>query len=188
MPKIDIAAPSPRQHCGYPAPFHEIGQGPLPQAARRRRRAHAIRRQPLPAGAGLRLLAAPLARKGGRVRLRARRRVVLVEDEGETVLRPGDAAAFKAGVANGHHLVNRSGRDALMLEIGTPRPRTRAAHYSDIDMDVRDDGGPTAYLHKDGTPYRRRAAARRRWLTRISASRPATTASRSSPGTCRAAR
>src|SRR6202035_1961034 len=30
--------------------------------------------------------------------------VVLCEDGGETVLRPGDAAAFKAGVANGHCL------------------------------------------------------------------------------------
>ncbi|HYE42303.1 MAG TPA: cupin domain-containing protein, partial [Caulobacteraceae bacterium] len=39
--------------------------------------------------------------------------VVLVEDEGETVLKAGDCAGFKAGVRNGHHLVNRSGRDAL---------------------------------------------------------------------------
>ncbi|MGL4405236.1 MAG: cupin domain-containing protein, partial [Notoacmeibacter sp.] len=29
---------------------------------------------------------------------------VLVENEGETVLKPGDAATFKAGVANGHTL------------------------------------------------------------------------------------
>src|SRR5690606_30999537 len=34
--------------------------------------------------------------------------VVLVEDEGETVLRAGECAAWKAGVRNGHHLVNRS--------------------------------------------------------------------------------
>ena len=34
--------------------------------------------------------------------------VVLVEEGGETVLRPGEAAAFKAGVADGHHLVNRT--------------------------------------------------------------------------------
>ena len=30
--------------------------------------------------------------------------LVLVEDEGETILRAGDAAGFKAGVPNGHHL------------------------------------------------------------------------------------
>jgi uncharacterized cupin superfamily protein len=55
--------------------------------------------------------------------------LVLVEDGGETVLRAGDAAAFKAGVANGHHLVNRSERDALLLEIGT-RSTAEVAHYS----------------------------------------------------------
>jgi uncharacterized cupin superfamily protein len=37
--------------------------------------------------------------------------VVLVENgEGETILRAGDCAGFKAGVANGHHLQNRSDR------------------------------------------------------------------------------
>src|SRR5512139_29905 len=32
----------------------------------------------------------------------------LVEEDGETLLRPGDCASFLKGVANGHHLVNRS--------------------------------------------------------------------------------
>src|SRR5579864_9505099 len=32
--------------------------------------------------------------------------VVLITDHGEEVLRPGDCAAFKAGDADGHHLVN----------------------------------------------------------------------------------
>ena len=35
---------------------------------------------------------------------------VLVEDDGETVLRAGDIAAWPKGVANGHHLVNRERR------------------------------------------------------------------------------
>jgi len=34
--------------------------------------------------------------------------LVLVEDEGETIVKPGDAAGFKAGVPNGHHLLNRT--------------------------------------------------------------------------------
>ena len=42
---------------------------------------------------------------------------VLIEDEGETVMRAGDCAAFPKGVANGHHLVNRIGR-ALRLRRG----------------------------------------------------------------------
>lgn len=45
--------------------------------------------------------------------------VVLVTDEGEEILRRGDAAGFKAGDKNGHHLQNRSGSDAVVLEIGT---------------------------------------------------------------------
>jgi len=49
--------------------------------------------------------------------------LTLIEDEAETVLPPGDAAGFKAGIASGHHLVNRSNSDAVYLEIGT---RTRA--------------------------------------------------------------
>ena len=53
--------------------------------------------------------------------------LVLVENDGETILRPGDAAGFKAGIPNGHHLINRTRRDALYLEIGTRRhARARA--------------------------------------------------------------
>ena len=78
--------------------------------------------------------------------------VVLVEDEGETVLRPGDAAGWKCGVANGHCLINRTDRDAVFLEIGT-RAKSERAHYSDIDMQVvRDENGPR-YMRKNGEPY-----------------------------------
>jgi inorganic pyrophosphatase len=51
--------------------------------------------------------------------------VVLREDGGETVLKSGDAAAWKAGVANGHCLINRSDRDAVFLEVGTRAPSAR---------------------------------------------------------------
>jgi len=43
-------------------------------------------------------------------------KIVLIEDGGETVLKPGECAGFKAGVANGHHLV-QSPCDAVLLEI-----------------------------------------------------------------------
>ena len=59
--------------------------------------------------------------------------LVLIEDEGETVMRSGDAAAFKASVANGHHLVNRSRLKAVYLEIGSRRP-SEVVHYVDIDL------------------------------------------------------
>jgi uncharacterized cupin superfamily protein len=75
--------------------------------------------------------------------------VVLVTDAGNEVLRTGDCAGFKAGVADGHHLQNRSDGEALILEVGSRRPKEDAAEYPDVDMHWG-AGGPT---HKDGTPY-----------------------------------
>src|SRR3954471_18362741 len=59
--------------------------------------------------------------------------LTLVEDSGETVLKAGDAAGWKAGVADGHMLVNNTARDAVYLEIGSRAPRERA-HYPDYDL------------------------------------------------------
>ena len=78
--------------------------------------------------------------------------IVLVEDAGETLLRPGDTAGFKAGVADGHHLVNKSGREALYLEIGTRSPRERA-HYPDLDLVAEKDERGWRYTRKSGEPY-----------------------------------
>ena len=39
---------------------------------------------------------------------------VLIEDEGETVVRPGDVLAWAAGVENGHRLHNRTGSDCTL--------------------------------------------------------------------------
>ncbi|MFZ0840752.1 MAG: cupin domain-containing protein [Xanthobacteraceae bacterium] len=78
--------------------------------------------------------------------------LVLVEDEGETLLRTGDAAGFKAGVANGHHLVNRTQRDAVYLEIGTRAP-TERAHYPDVDLEFIRDKDKVQVRHKSGEPY-----------------------------------
>jgi uncharacterized cupin superfamily protein len=78
--------------------------------------------------------------------------VTLVTDGGEELLRPGDAAGFKAGDTDGHCLQNRSTADALVLEIGT-RTADNAAYYSDIDMVCPAGGKPAIYTHRDGTPY-----------------------------------
>ena len=77
--------------------------------------------------------------------------VVLVTDDGEEVLRAGACAGFRAGDANGHHLQNRSGRDAVLLDIGSRRPDTDAVDYPDIDLTLA--AGDRAYRHRDGTPY-----------------------------------
>lgn len=73
---------------------------------------------------------------------------VLIEDDSETPMRPGDVAAWPAGVRNGHHLVNRSDKDCVFIAIGTG-DRSKGGGYSDIDMTFSDEG----YFHKDGTPY-----------------------------------
>ena len=74
--------------------------------------------------------------------------VVLVTEAGEETLHPGDCAGFAAGSANGHHVQNRSDRDAVILEIGSSFADD-VAEYPDIDM----RGLPDGYVRKDGTPY-----------------------------------
>jgi uncharacterized cupin superfamily protein len=78
--------------------------------------------------------------------------VVLCEEGSEVVLRPGDAAGFKAGVANGHHLVNRSDRDAVFLEVGTRSGKERA-EYPDVDLRFEQDENGARQYHKSGEPY-----------------------------------
>ena len=78
--------------------------------------------------------------------------LVLIEDNGEMPLKPGDCAGFKAGVSNGHQLVNKSPRDAVYLEIGT-RAATERAHYPDVDLVLERDERGMRFLHKSGEPY-----------------------------------
>lgn len=77
--------------------------------------------------------------------------VVLVEDE-ETPLRPGDAACWPAGVAMGHRLDNRSDAPARYLVIGTRNARD-IIHYTDHDLITHKDDTARRYLHRDGTPW-----------------------------------
>jgi len=82
--------------------------------------------------------------------------VVLVEDEGETLLRAGDSAAWPGGERNGHHLQNRSDRDAVFLVAGS-RSEEDFGEYPDIDLKFstgRYAGGLAAvFRHKNGEPY-----------------------------------
>ncbi len=155
MPKIDIDALPVRAGSSYPAPFHE------PCAGRTRRA--------LGDAAGLDQFGVNLQRLAPGAWTSQRHwhtaedefvwvvegEVVLVTDEGEEILRPGDCAGFKAGAPNGHHIQNRSDREAVLLEIGTRDPEHDACDYPDIDMiaPARDP----LYRHRDGTPYPERA-------------------------------
>jgi uncharacterized cupin superfamily protein len=152
MPKIDIAKLPVDTRTHYPSPFDRVVIG------RERRR--------LGSAVGLDQFGVNLTtlKPGAASALRhwhekedelvyiLEGEVVLIEDDGETVLKPGDAAGFKANSRNGHHLVNKSSRDAVYIEIGTRSKRERV-EYPDVDLEVvRDDKG-VRYTHKNGKPY-----------------------------------
>src|SRR4051812_6590050 len=132
MPKIDIAAITEQNSTGYPEPFRALVKGRF--------------RKRLGDAGGLTQFGVNLCRLAAGSASSQRHwhshedefvyvldgELTLVEDGGETILRAGDAAAWKAGATNGHHLVHRSNRDALLLEIGSRDPRDSGA-YSDID-------------------------------------------------------
>lgn len=152
MPKIDIASLPTDSRTNYPPPFDRVVHG-----RERKRLGNAVRLDQF--GVNLTTLkpgAASALRhwheKEDELIYMLEGEVVLIEDNGETVLGPGDAAGFKANSGDGHHLVNRSNRDAVYLEIGT-RSKHERAHYPDVDLlVVRDDNG-MRYTHKDGKPY-----------------------------------
>lgn len=58
--------------------------------------------------------------------------ITVVEGNTETLMRPGDAATFKAGVALGHYLENRSATATRCLVVGTRAPIDRIT-YPDSD-------------------------------------------------------
>src|SRR5882762_1881824 len=152
MPKIDITSMKFESSTGYPAPYRDAVAG-----RERKRLGNAV---------GLDQFGVNLTRLKPGMASSQRHwheaedefvyiiegEVVLCENDGETVLKPGDAAGWKAGVANGHCLINRTSRDAVFLEIGT-RAKHDRADYPDIDMRVVKDESGARYLHKSGEPY-----------------------------------
>lgn len=79
--------------------------------------------------------------------------ITLVTEQGEQVLGPGMAAGFPAGVADGHHLVNRSDRPAAYLEIGD-RSADDEVHYPDIDLFLPSRRKGQVFTDRKGAPYR----------------------------------
>lgn len=79
--------------------------------------------------------------------------LVLVTGGGEQVLRTGMCAGFPAGKADGHHLINRCGRDAVYLEVGD-RSKNDAVTYPDNNIHAPATGdGSRRLTKKDGSPY-----------------------------------
>jgi uncharacterized cupin superfamily protein len=77
--------------------------------------------------------------------------VILVTDDGEELLGSGDCVGFKAGVADGHHLQNRTTRDAMILEVGARKPDQDEAFYPDVDLHALKGGA--GYARRNGTRY-----------------------------------
>jgi len=78
--------------------------------------------------------------------------LVLVTDSGEQQLQPGMCFGFPAG-GTGHHLVNRSDREATYLEVGDRSAGDEVTYPND---DLAAALGPDRqwiFTHKDGTPY-----------------------------------
>ena len=152
MPKIDIAALKLDNATGYPEPFRRDVLGRF-----RKRLGNAVGLSQF--GVNLTTL-----KPGASSALRhwhekedelvyvLEGELVLIEDEGESVLRAGDAAGFKANSRNGHHLVNRSSRDAVYLEVGT-RSKHEYVEYPEADLKVIRDEKGMRYTHKNGEPY-----------------------------------
>ena len=152
MPKIDIAAVPERKGVGYPAPFAAFS-------------ADRIRQRLGDAGGltdfGVNLMHLPPGNWSSQRHWHSHEdefvcvlegELVLIEDDGETLLRAGDCAAYPKGTGNGHHMINRSDRVAVYLEVGS-RQRDDLTTCSDIDlMSANADG---RFTHKDGTAYER---------------------------------
>jgi len=77
--------------------------------------------------------------------------VELVTECAAETLKAGDCAGFKAGSPDGHHLQNRSDREAVVLEIGARCTQDDEVFYSDIDLQALK--GRAGYVHRSGEPY-----------------------------------
>ena len=76
--------------------------------------------------------------------------LVLIDDAGECVVRPGVAIGCPAGEADAHTFRNDGATDAVLLAIGTRDEARESCTYPDIDMVTT----PERY-RTDRDPYRR---------------------------------
>jgi len=152
MPKIDIASLKLDNATGYPEPFRRAVEGRW-----RKRLGNAVGLDQF--GVNLTTLK-PGAWSSQRHWHTAEDELIYVlegelmlcENGGETVLKPGDAAGWKANTPNGHYLINRLNRDAVYLEIGTRAAREKV-EYPDIDMKLERDENGVRYMRKSGELY-----------------------------------
>ena len=148
MPKLDLDSIEQVNRTGYPPPFNEAAAGRW-------------YRRLAPAGGLTEFGVSHVTLKPGawssqrhwhngedEFLVMLQGEAVLVEDDGRTVLRPGDCASWPKGSTNGHHLINESDSDCAFLCVGGGT--NTGGGYSDIDLMFTPEG---TYTHKDGTPY-----------------------------------
>jgi uncharacterized cupin superfamily protein len=150
MPRIDLSAVPTRKGTGYPPEFRTLSADRLRQRLGEAGHLTAF---------GVNLTRLPPGNWSNQRHWHSHEdefvyilagEVMLIEDGGETLLRAGDCAAFPKGTGNGHHMINRSDRDAVYLEIGSRHPDDLTT-CSDVDMKSANSDG--RFVHKDGTPY-----------------------------------
>lgn len=149
MPKLDLDAIPRTNATGYPAPYDREVEGRwyrrlAPAAGLTRMGASHVTLAP-----GAWSSQRHWHRGQDELLVMLEGEAVLVEDEGETPVRPGDVLAWPAGVENGHHLQNRSDALCVFVAISAGPREDDSGAYPDIDM-VFDAQG---YARKDGTRY-----------------------------------
>ena len=149
MPKIDLEAIEQQNTTGYPPPYNQAVAGRW------------VRRLAGPAGLTVIGASHVVLKPGAWTSQRhwhaeedellvvVSGEAVLVEDNGETLLRPGDIAAWPKGVRNGHTIQNRGDADCSLICVSAGDAENDWGEYPDIDLKF----APEGYLHKDGTPY-----------------------------------
>jgi uncharacterized cupin superfamily protein len=78
---------------------------------------------------------------------------VLVTNSGETPLHPGMCSGFKAGSGDAHHLINRSGREVVYLEIGERNPADTVIYPDDDIGRALSPSGERIFVDRGGRPY-----------------------------------
>ena len=148
MPKVDLNSIEPTNRTGYPKPFDKEVQGRWYQriGPAYELTEFGVSKVRLEAGAWSSQRHWHNGEDEFLVMLEGE--AVLVEDDGRTMLRPGDCAAWPKGNTNGHHLINESGSDCTFIVVGGGT--NTGGGYSDIDLSFTPD---SKYVHKDGTPY-----------------------------------
>ncbi len=149
MPKLDLDAIPQTNTTGYPAPFDADVAGRW-------------YRRLAPAAGLTRMGASHVVLKPGayssqrhwhrledELLVMIAGEAILIENEGEAIVRPGDVLAWAAGVENGHRLHNRSDADCIFVAVSAGDKNRDSGEYPDIDMVFDPDG----YARKDGTRY-----------------------------------